>query len=218
LKRDPSEIDRLLARGRLGGPRHDQILSEILKRSGTKTSARRWRLWPALVPAVALGATLVVWLGVPPAPRPAAPIRQGTMTAKGAGAPRSGAVDIGCGLDGARVCRPGETLLFRVEPPAPGSWYLSAYAQRADDPARTRIWYFPTAAGQTPVITANAGAAVAREGIEIGPEHRAGRHRVTVWLSRQLLRRSELAANAPGPEAQRYTLEFDVLDRPSVTP
>ena len=187
-KRDDARIDELLARGTLGGPQYDQIFEQVLARTAEAESPHpappvrlrsrgiTWAL-AALVPVAAVAA----WLVLVPASG-----RDQRLRPKGAappGAPVTGALEVGCAPSGRRSCRLGDTLIFTVN--AAITWgHLSAYAERADDPAHARIGYFPAGgAAAGPVIAPGHATVVVPEGIRIGPEHRPGSYRITVWTS-----------------------------------
>jgi len=201
LNKEDAQLDKILARGALGGPRYDEILEEVLRRTATDRRRRPARLallgGAFLVPALA---ALFIFAGRVRDP----------FTTKGRAGAANGALDVGCSPDGARACRVGGTLMFTVNA-ALTSGYLGAYAERVDDPLRTRIQYFPTAAGTAPAVAPRNGTVVVPEGIQIGPEHRPGRYRVTAWISSRPLAGQELDAAAPGTIQSRAALEIEIL-------
>jgi len=197
------ELDEILARGTLGRPRHDEILRRVLRR--TEPPLQRWKR-RGLMSVGALGAALGVWALLL---RP----HEGTFTARGldqAGT-ASGAIEIGCGPTGQRFCREGSTLMFQVNS-AVVSGYLGAYAESLTDPARPRIWYFPTSTGSpSPQVVAGDRTIVLGQGIKIGPEHAPGRYRVTVWMSTRPVQRTDIDGAEPGLVRDRTTLDLEVM-------
>jgi hypothetical protein len=203
LSKEDVQLDELLARGSLGGPKYDEILQRVLDRTATDVHPRRkrWLTW-TLVPGGALAAVCAAWLVC------VAPAHRG-FVAKGAGETATGALDVGCGPSGGRVCRTGSTLMVTVNT-ALASGYLGAYAERSGDPSHARIWYFPTASGSTPVVPPGDRTVVVPEGIQIGPEHPPGNYRVTVWVSSRPLGRSEVDQASPDTMRSRSTFELQV--------
>jgi hypothetical protein len=204
LNEEDAHLDKILARGSLGGPRYDEILEQVLRRtatdqpSGLRRRARLALLGGAfLVPALVV---LFIFFGKV----------RGPFTAKGHPGVANGALDVGCAPAGTRACRLGGTLMFTVNA-AVTSGYLGAYAERADDPSHTRIQYFPTASGAAPAVAARGGTVVVPEGIQLGPEHRPGRYRVTVWVASRPLDGPGLEAAEPGTVQSRATLEIEIL-------
>jgi hypothetical protein len=212
VSRDDRKIDEILAGGYLAGPEYDRILDRVLDATAPRRRRRiRWMLVPG--GPLALAATLAAWwLYVRPAPGP--------FTAKGRGADgAAGALEVGCarvlgrvsGPAGTRACKIGDTLLFQVNA-AMVAGYLGAHAERADAPGGLRIWYFPTATGESPRVAPGTGTVVVPDGIAIGPEHAAGRYRVTVWISGKPLARSEVDKAAPSLFIARGTFDVQIAD------
>jgi hypothetical protein len=211
-KKDQFDVDYMLARGHIGGPGHDRILEEVLRRTSAAPARPSpiKRLWPALVASTAVSLALAVWMSrFRLTPDPVRP--------KGAAHTRAAVVDIRCGLEGLRVCRRGDTLMFEVAGIST-TRYLNAYAEREGDPAHARVWYFPTSAGMTPVVAAGAQGSIVRKGIKIGDEHPAGKYRATIVLSSRPLARAELAEVPPDVRLERMVLEFQVSDQGRVSP
>src|SRR5262249_49600660 len=124
------ELDRLLARGRLGGPRHERVLGKIL-------AERRWRrrmLWAA--PALAMAAALVLILRPP----------DGGFRARGGG--EGPVIQVTCKDGQLEACPKGGTLVFRVDGATAGN-YLIAWAEPVG--GGSKIWYF---AANAPKLTA----------------------------------------------------------------
>ncbi len=201
MKDEDARLDEALAGGTLGGPHYDEIFERILARTASAEvrSRPRWSRWglfatAALVPAAA------AWLVVA-RPHVSAP------TPKGADGV-NGAIEVGCGAGG-RVCRQGDTLMFAVNA-ATATGYLGAYAERIGDAVPERIWYFPAANGQAPMVSAAQGTIVLPEGIQIGPEHAPGRYRVTAWLAEQPPTRAPLDAQDVAAPPAAATFEIEV--------
>jgi hypothetical protein len=202
LKREDAQLDELLARGTLGGPHYDEIFERALARTEV-AGVNRWRWWRwVAIPGAVIVPAVAAWLLFA---RPAA----SPPTPKGA-AGGAAAFEVGCGASGGHVCRPGDTLMFSVNA-AVTSGYLGAYAERVGDPARERIWYFPTAAGLAPAVSPAAGTVVLSDGIHIGPEHIPGQYRITIWTSAWPFARREIEAADPGARAARSTIDIQVV-------
>jgi hypothetical protein len=168
-----SDLDQLLARGRLSGRDYDRIEERVLARVRPE---RRPRWWFALAPATAAASLVGVWLLAQNAPE------RDAFTAKGAGGPPRAVIDVGCEGPRPHVCRLGQTLMVSVgASERPG--YLAAYAERVDGPAAPRIWYFPSRGGAQPKIEPATDTRVLGEGVRLGAPHVAGRYRVHVWIS-----------------------------------
>jgi hypothetical protein len=200
-RRDDPALDELLSGGNsLGGPTYDRTLESVLARttvlSPSETRRRRW-LYAAPVAAVAALGAIVLWV------RPQAD----GFRSRGGGAGVA-QVDVGCARAETRVCRPGDTLMFKVSGEH-GPGYLFAFAVREGDPRGERIWYFPTAAGDTPQLSASDASSVLAQGVRLGPEHPVGTYRVTVGIVPRQIRRSEVDAL---PESARGQVTFRVRD------
>jgi len=203
VRKDDLRLDRLLAKGHLGGPEYDRILNNVLERTHRPLGQRRaWMLGPVAGLSLAAAAIVVLLVG-----RPA----QQPFASKGSAPAVSGALSIGCpspvGSPGS--CRVGDTLMFEVNA-AVVCGHLGAYAERADAPGGQRIWYFPTATGASPRVDRGEGTLVVPEGIRLGPEHAPGRYRLTVWVSSRPLQRSEIDSAGADVVRARATLELDV--------
>ena len=201
LKRKDRRVDELLAGGTLGGPAYDEILERVIARS--QVAPRPF--WKRLIGWFVLpGAVLVpvaAWL-LFVHPREAPPTPKGSAGAA--------AVQIGCGPAGGQICHPGDTLMFSVNA-ALASGHLAAYAERVGDPARERIWYFPTATGRSPMVPPGSGTVVLPEGIRIGSEHPPGEYRVTVWIAKRAISRMEVDADRGDSLAGRETIDLQVI-------
>jgi hypothetical protein len=199
LKRREGRVDELLAAGTLGGPEYDEILRRVLEKTAPATR-RRWIrrvVGTTVVVIPALAVSLVVLL-----PRALAPTPKGALGA-------SASIALSCSSSGAGVCRPGDTLMFSVNA-AVASGFFGAYAERVGDPTHAKIWYFPTAAAEGPRVVSGVGTIVLQDGVRLGPEHRPGDYRVTVWLSERLLTRAELDTVPTAPTAVA-TLDLKVV-------
>jgi hypothetical protein len=202
------ELDYLLSRGMLSGPKRAQILEEASASSGPAApvpapAGRAWRrLSTRLVGAglaLAAGAAAFV-IVVSRAPKETAPFR-----AKGssAGPP---IVDISCVGATLKACPRDSVLAFSVwnadGKDAPESGFVSAYSDPIS--AGERIWYVTNQPLLGTVVPT-----VAR----IGSEHRPGGYRAHVVLSRLPLSRAEIvAATATTPDiTARAMFQIEVL-------
>jgi hypothetical protein len=177
------EIDRLLARGGLGGAGREQILEQLL--TGARETARRpqrWRLWLSATTLALSAAAALVLVVSPGAHEP-------EFRAKG---PATGTpvLDVGCPPASLGACRPGSTLVFSVlGAVVPG--HLQAWADRTDGDGR--IWYL-SAETETAALVPGPGTQPVRSGVRIGDEHIGGRYLVHVVLSTAPLTRGVLLA------------------------
>lgn len=201
MTRDDDKLDELLAGGVLSGPQYDDVLERVLARTPSAPArARRPLLWIA---GGVIASSVAAWLLL-------ARTSNDPFTAKGAGTTQMvDALQVGCAPAGGRVCHPGDTLMFTVNS-ALVSGSLGAYAERSGDPARERIWYFPTGGGASPTIVPGAGTVAVPEGIQIGPEHRPGRYRVTVWIASRPLDRRDIDRAAAAQIRSRAVLDLEV--------
>ena len=169
MKYRDEDLQRLLSRGRLGGPARERVLDRVLDK--VAPARRKRRAW--LVPlALALGSGVALLVLVV-RPRP----EEGSWGARG-GAARS-AVTLDARCADAAGCRPGATLIFSAfGAPAPG--FLGAYAQPAG--GGERIWYFSAETEAPPVPVSAQATQPASRGIVIGPEHRPGPYQVHLFL------------------------------------
>jgi len=204
VSKEEIRLDELLARGSLGGPRYDEIFERVMERheasEPTPTRKRdvRW-LW---VPLAALVPILALWVVPRSSHQP--------FTSKGALGPANPAVDISCGPAGGRSCRAGDVLMFTVNAAAV-SGYLGAFAERIDDPQHDRIWYFSDRANEPPLVAPGTATVVVPQGIRIGPDHRAGKYRVTAWIASRPLDRGEIDGAPPQLIRSRSILDFEVV-------
>ena len=202
MNHSEDELDRLLARGKLGGPGHDRIVQAVL--AGRAREGRRWRR-PALVSsglALALAAGVALF---------AVPDRvRDDLRAKGPTAARpTPRLDVSC--VGARLdaCPVGATLLFATVGASPGG-YLTAYAEPVA--GGERIWYF-SAEGRSPGVATSTGTEVAAEGVTVGAEHAPGEYRVRLWLTGRPVVRAAALAGAPGDVRAKAEIRLTVVRR-----
>jgi hypothetical protein len=176
-----SELDQLLARGRLSGIEYDRIEERVLERVRPERQ-KRW--WFALAPATAVASLLGVWLF-------GQDVDEGDVfTAKGSGdAPRA-VIDVGCEGPRPHECRLGQTLMFSVGA-SEERGHVAAYAERVDGPAAPRIWYFPSRIGAQPRVEPATETRVLGEGVRLDAPHVPGRYRVHVWISETPIERTD---------------------------
>jgi hypothetical protein len=167
MKYRDEDLQRLLSRGRLGGPARERVLERVLDQ--VAPPRRRRRAW--LIPlGLALGSGVALLVLVA-RPRP----DEGGWGVKGGPAGNAVTLEARC----PDACRPGATLMFSAFG-APGPGFLGAYAQPAG--GGERIWYF-SAESEAPAVPASAQATQpAGRGIVIGPEHRPGPYQVHLFL------------------------------------
>jgi hypothetical protein len=182
---DERELDRLLSRGRLGGPRHDEISQRVVARTRPRPARGIYRvLTVGALASGLLGAALIV---VRP-DHATAPLRS-----KGGPGQPNPSLTLTCLGGELAACPLGATLMFSVGGTVqPG--YLAAYAD--PDPPGERVWYF-SARGESPGVAASEGSArPLSRGIRLGPEHTAAQYRVHVLLTDRPL---DPAAQHPPP-------------------
>jgi hypothetical protein len=182
------ELDRLLARGRLGGPARERILDAVLARTARPAPAWRRR---ALVVGLAAAAPALMLLLV----RAQRPGEGDALQPKGERAPAV-QLDLRCSEGTLGACPQGATLLFGAVG-APAGGYLAAFAQ--PEAGGARIWYFSAESEAPPLGSAQPGTRVATRGIRLGPEHAPGRYQVQVWLTAQPVPRAGLLVAGPPP-------------------
>lgn len=188
------QLDEILAGGHLPGQAYDEIFERVLATTAPRAAPRAerrpgWLLIPGIA-ATALGTWLVFFTGT-----------KGRFLEKGgvSPAPSSAAgIDLACKSSAGPRCRVDDTLMFLIRPDT-GTGYLGAYAQRTDDPDGERIWYFPSAAHQSPLVGGAATTTVLDRAVQVGPEHRPGTYRVTLWLDSNPIERGR------GPSPDRAT-------------
>jgi hypothetical protein len=201
MNRTDDELDRLMARGGLGGAAREQILDQVLDRVAPPRQPHRWRLWLGGLALVASAATSIVLV-----------VRPGSdsdeFRAKGTGA---GGAELGldCQHGAASACPLGSTLIFRVAGAGAGG-YLQAYAEPRD--GGERVWYFSSESG-APLLPARDGTQVARSGVKLGPEHRPGPYRVHVVFSSAPLGRAALLTGKASGVVSAATLDLNVVPR-----
>jgi hypothetical protein len=192
-----SDLDQLLARGRLSGIDYDRIEERVLERVRPE---RRTRWWLALAPATAAASLLGVWLVGRTTTEP------GAFTAKSGGDGARTVIDVGCEGAQPHVCRLGQTLMFSVGA-SERRGYLAAYAARVDDPSARRVWYFPTPGGELPSIEPSAETRVLGQGVRLDAPHAAGRYRVHVWISETPVERAD-----PVTKARTTEIELEIVE------
>jgi hypothetical protein len=200
MSRTNDELDRLMARGGLGGAAREQILEGLLGAEAPPAPRpSRRRLWMGGLALAAAGAAALVFVVRP---------SKDEFRAKGAGA---GLAELGldCEQGSLSACPLGSTLMFRVSSVGSAA-YLQAYAEPRD--GGERVWYF-SAENQAPRLAARANTQVVRQGVRLGPEHRPGRYRVHVVLSTTPLGRTALLAGSPSTQLSATVVELNVVPR-----
>jgi hypothetical protein len=177
MSHDDLDLERLLARGNLGGATYDRIESNVMQRVSAPTERRRpaW-LWAAALPLAAALGVLALFFRTPSEPA----TDSAGFTAKGSNASPAGGVELTCAAD--RPCRAGDTLMFVIDTSA-AHGYLNASAQRIEPGSPERIRLFPTEKGESPRVEAGVGTTVVPQGLRLGPAFTPGVYRVDVWFT-----------------------------------
>jgi hypothetical protein len=171
------KLDRLLAEGRLGGPRRDQIWTQVL--ATTAARRRRWRSAAVWLSSMATAAALFIVF-----------LRPSSFRARGEG---DAVLEVVCRDGSLDRCVAGSKLLFRVASAEGG--FLSAWAEA--EAGGTRVWYWPDSDGAAPQVAPSASPIMLPVGIEIGSEQPPGRYRIHLLLTRRPLTREECLAPPP---------------------
>ena len=194
---EPDEVEAMLAHGGLGGPARERILSRVLDAVEPRRVRRQSlvkRVLLGLVPLAAASA-IFAFIFVTPRHRPEHAASDGDLRPKGPPAAAQPMIDPLC--DGeVGVCHPGQRLFFRAGA-APVRRWLVAYAETADGAlAVGRIWMFPEKNQVAPEIPIADAPSILRRAVELGPDIRPGRYRLTMILFDHPVGRVE--ANEPG--------------------
>jgi hypothetical protein len=192
------ELQRLLARGRLGGPARERVLGRVLDRVAPPPPKRR----PWLVPLIlALGsATAILVLVARPRPD------DGRWGDKGGRPGKPVALEARCGA--APACEPGATLMFSVfGATTPG--YLGAYARRVE--SGERIWYFSAETESPRVPASDRQTEPAGRGIVIGRDHTPGHYEIHLFLSTTPLTQATLLAGGDPRVVAHAVVPIDVV-------
>jgi hypothetical protein len=199
------ELDRLLARGHMGGPGRDRIVAKLLDARERRAS------WSRRRGAVAFGlmaAAALVLLMVRPKEKFAA--KGGAADGASLGA------SVTC-LEGSgtQTCPVGGTLVIRLHDVA-SAGRLAAFAERAG--TSSRIWYFPAADGASPEVLAGVAPQTLAKGIRVGPEHAPGHYTLHVLLLAHPLTRAAITAAleetrdvAPSEVLARTTTPLEIV-------
>ena len=186
---DDESLQSLLARGGLSGAQRDRILERVLAQRATpKPSRKRWLIAASVALPLAAGVALMV------VARSGADSRgEGYIAPKGGSGGAS--LEARCPGRAPNECRAGDRLIFEVggtRAPA----YFAGYAVCG---AGERIWYFPDAAGASPLVVAGDEHRVLTSAARIGPEHGAGRCTLHLSLHARPVDREALASGAAHP-------------------
>jgi len=163
MSKDQERIERLLARGRLGGPARERILDRALRTAGadggrSRGWAWRWR-WPIRLAPVALGvAAAVVFLR---------PTDEDGFRAKGGGADGP-QVEALCTAPAAGACSQKGKLAIRVQA-LPADAFLIGYVTPAGaDVPEARRWFSPASEGEAaPRVEAGEAPRILPRGVPL---------------------------------------------------
>jgi hypothetical protein len=195
---DSDELDQMLALGRLGGPKREQLLRGAL--AGLPRKRRAW--WWALAGAPALAALGLVALWIVPH------ARNDGFAAKGT--PAQTALEALCDDGQLARCGQDHRLVFRVTGAQQGG-YLSALATRRGAPASERIWFFPTASGATPAVAPGTGTELLHDAIPLAGALAPGVYEVELILSLAPLQRDDIRAGTAHGVIARVVVPIEVL-------
>jgi hypothetical protein len=196
-----SELDALLARGRLSGPTRDRVLNGVLEKVQPAAPRRRVRSTALLVLPAAAAIALLVGGGRLASTLSGRRDASGTFNAKGA-ASDAVHVDAACTGGPMLACPRGSRLVFRVQA-GDRSGFLTAYAAPAG--GGERIWYF-SAESESPFVQSG----VLERAVVIGPEHAADRYVIHALVTARSLTRAEALRAQPrsllGDDSQELSL------------
>jgi len=187
LRSDRLQAARLLS-GRAGlcFDEKEEILRNVLRRTGRERHAPGRRMWMVGLAGAAAAVVLLVAAGlvwVLPKTDP------DELSARGiSGSPYG--FELACTVGGsAEACRPGGKLIFRLEVP-PGRPYFSSFSIRPDG---TVVWYFPGSGAASSIDTAGRlSTGVLDLGIELDEEQPPGDYRVFGLFSKMPLLRDQI--------------------------
>jgi hypothetical protein len=195
-----SELDRLLARGRMGGPGHERVFAHVSKTIARREALHRPRVW-AVTSVLAAAACVVLFVSR----RPAVDERNAAR-----GTPVHAFVEARCLGSETGRCRIGQRLVFRINGPKAG--FVAAYAKPVGH-AGERIWYFPNAGHRLPSLDSaseGSGPRFLSDVVIIGPEHSPGHYVISVYVLPVSALPDGFPARLPlGTE--RQTLELEVV-------
>lgn len=176
---------RLLSgRNRMSVIEREQVLAQVLQQTARPSAARRLAPW--LLGSAAAAASLALLLLL----LPGTPASQGEFASRGNGAQQGFALSC-VDATGPGDCHRGSRLLFQTWAPA-GQPYFASLARGSDG---TILWYAPSGDQERSLDTRQAGpGGVLATGIQIGPEHPAGRLTVYGLFSAAPLDKAEVRA------------------------
>jgi hypothetical protein len=187
-----SELDWLLARGRLSGPALERVLERAVS-TQRPTQRLKWHLfWFA--PAVAAG--LAIFLVRPWQ-------LDGGFRSKGsAGTGAAVRVELVCGDQAGNDvrCARSDSLYFSTAGGTADARFVSAYAE--PEGTGERVWFFPTSSDPSIALESGPERHVLKRGIRLEGVP-AGRYRVRIAISDRPLERTEVL----GAPAETATLE-----------
>ena len=188
-RRSDSELDALLARGRLSGAEREAVLKQVLRGTTTKQTWHHRSYWLMAGLGIAAGAALFFGVG-----RPRGDGESDGFRAKGGvSAPH---LTLVCRDGLLTACPHDSKLLFRADGLS-GSWFLSAFADNIA--SGERAWFAPSESGEATKVAVQPGDALLDRSVELGALP-PGTYRVHARLSHEPLSRADaLSALPEGP-------------------
>lgn len=204
-RRRADELDTLLARGRMSGAHHDDVLHHVLDEVAPK---RRLRWLYVAVPAVSAALALVVaW---PKGGELAVDDFRAKGRASGTALANPLHIEVACDKEGGRrgSCLQGGRLVFTVEGAGEGG-YLHAWAEPRSGASGEHVWYFEGDTAQKLAVSPECQTLPVA--VRLGPEQTPGSWIVYAVVEPEALGR-ERVLGAPPP----LRVPLEVLEPASV--
>jgi len=192
-RRSDSELDALLARGRLSGAEREAVLKRVLRGTTAKQAWHRRSYWFAGGLGIAAGAALFFGVARPHDPG------DGFRAKGGAAAPH---LTLVCRDGQLNACPHDSKLMFRADG-VTGAWYLSAFAENVA--SGERAWFAPAESGEATKAAIQAGDTLLDRSVGLSALP-PGTYRVHARLSHEPLSRAEAASVLPASPAPAEAL------------